>query len=90
MLAGDESSEVAKRVARHPDSPSEALERLTHARDLSTSEPAADAVVSRLCAVLGVDPANTAAIDMLRSQAWWEMTPDDPAVVVALALSPNA
>lgn len=89
VLAGDESSEVAKRVARHPGTPSEALERLTRARDLSTSEPAAAAVASRICAALDVDPANAGAIDYLRDQAWWAMTPDDPAVVLARMLHPN-
>lgn len=38
---------------------------------------------------LGVDPENREAIKYLLNEAYWDMKPGDPAVVVALTLSPN-
>ncbi|HZL81029.1 MAG TPA: hypothetical protein VFC06_03695, partial [Demequina sp.] len=46
--------------------------------------------LTRMCHRLGVDPHNFDAVEELCRQEWWEMTPESPAVVVALALSPNA
>jgi len=89
-LADDEDRYVRQTVAKNPNTPLAAFVPLLHDEVHQVSDSAAGAAGSRICDTLGVDPVNAAAIVALFRQAWWEMTPDDPAVVVALALSPNA
>jgi len=89
-LAGSEDYAVRLAVAGNPGAPAEALGLLA----LDESTMVRDAVYvrapRRIAHALGVDLANAEAIDMLRDQEWWTMTPESPEVVLTLALHPNA
>ena len=77
-------------AAGNPGLPLEALAEMMHDQDRGMRERATAVATARLCEKFGVDESNATAIEALREQAWWDMTPDDPTVLVALALSPNA
>jgi len=91
LLAGDRGTGQRLRVAEHPSTPGETLMML-RARDKASEVrvAAAASVDARICGALGVDESNADALEALRDEEWWDMTPESPAVVVALALSPNA
>ena len=89
-LAGDEKLSVREAVARNQATPGETLVMLADDEQEALRTGARETITARICDTLGVAPENTDAIDLLRDQAWWTMAPDDPAVVVTLALAPNA
>ena len=91
MLAGDEARVVRQSAACNPSAPPEVLAGvLARVERTTTRAYIADVIATRIAAALGVDASNTEAIEYLRDQEWWTMTPESPAVVLALALSPDA
>ena len=90
VLARDGDESVRQRVVNNAGTPAVLLLTLAEDEDSWTRYRARDMIVTRICKTLGVDAENTDAIDTLRDEEWWDMTPESPAVVVALALSPNA
>jgi len=90
-LARDGNEMVRVSVAKNPSTPGEVLSALAGEENTSrVRSTAANLVRARISARLGIDESNTGAIDVLREQAWWEMSPDDPAVVLTKTLHPNA
>ena len=77
-------------MAKHRRASWETLTRLADSEFEDVRDEALPAVVARIRLTLGIDTENTAAIDHLRGHEWWTMKRNDPAVTVALALSPNA
>ena len=90
MLAEDADPEVRIRVAKNPNVPVEVLLALSSDASQYVKGTAAFWTDSRIGVTFGIDRHNTEAISSLREQAWWEMGPDDPAVVLAKTLFPNA
>jgi len=76
-------------VAQNPSAPAEALAIIASSPHPEESAMGARAINARIVATLGVDESNSEAIDALRDQAWWEMTPESTAVVLTKALFPN-
>ena len=88
LVADD--ADVRLSVAENEFTPGNVLAALVGDMNPAVVAAARAVVGPHIAAALGIDASNTAAIDYLRDQAWWDMTRDDPAVALALALSPNA
>jgi len=88
-LATDHDATIRAAVARNPSLPDDALAAMVDDEETSVRVNAREAVTMRLCERLDVPESNTAAIEALREQAWWEMTPGSDAVTITLALHPN-
>jgi len=77
-------------VAGNPNAASETLSALAEYDNDDVKDAANKSINERICATLGVDESNAAAVESLRDQAWWEMTSDSPGAVLAKALYPNS
>jgi len=88
-FASAEDRETRFSVAKNPNLPAPDLVALTQDENDFVRGAALFGVASRICDLLDVDSSNEAAIDILRDQAWWDMTPESPGVILAKALSPN-
>lgn len=76
-------------VAGNPNTASETLVVLAAYDHDDVKDAANESINARICATLGIDESNTDAIAALRDQAWWDMAPESPGVVLAKVLSPN-
>lgn len=87
-LADDEANTVRKAVAANPNTPLRTIAILANDKAgvvLDEAIPARERFIDSL----GIDRGNLAAREHVRAGAWWEMTADDPDVVLARALFPN-
>jgi len=89
-LAKSAPDDVGHYVARNPAAPSETLAALSHHKWSHIRVQARTVADTRICAALAIQDQNIGALDVLRDQAWWEMTADSPAVTLARALFPNS
>jgi len=90
-MVHDRRKEVRRLALTNPKIPEVTVLRAASTdRSEEVRESAWIVALARMCRRLGVDPGNFGAVEDLCRQEWWEMTPESPAVVVALALSPNA
>ena len=89
-LAVDTDFDVREGAASNPGMPPDALSAMVNDEDEDVAAAALANIGDRISEALGVDAANTGAIDFLREQAWWDMKPGDAAVTLARALSPDA
>jgi len=76
-------------VAGNPNAASETLSALAEYDNDDVKDAADKSINARICATFGIDESNTDAIAALRDQAWWDMTPESPGVVLAKVLHPN-
>lgn len=81
---------VQRLAARHANVGSETLLALAQSNVVDVQRIAALSINERIAQRCGVDPENTTAIDALREQAWWEMTPESPEAVLNKTLFPDA
>jgi len=89
VLSRDTALAVRRGVALNPSAPASALVRLSDDPGFLVRKGATQTIAGRICERFGIHPSDVAPIDLLRDQEWWAMTPDDPAVDLALALAPN-
>jgi len=76
-------------AAQNPSLPVASLLRLAQDPQSHVRTGALLSVNARIGVTFGIDRHNTEAINSLREQAWWDMSPDDPAVVLTKTLYPN-
>jgi len=87
------SSDVLKirlRVVTAMSAPGSLLTRLLDDEVPMVAGLARNEIAKRMDERLGVAADNSGAFDALIDDAWWDMTPESPEVVLAIALSPNA
>jgi len=91
VLGRDYRGSVRRKVAANSSASDALVSRLMeYDSDYLVKGTAREAVAARIEARLGVRADNTDAINALLVDAWWDMTPESPEVVLAIALSPNA
>jgi len=90
MLASDVSADVRYSVAMNPAAPPRALAALANDPDVGVRSEARLMAGGRIAEAFAIDLDNAGAIDSLREQTWWEMDADNPAVVLAKTLFPDA
>ena len=80
---------VRRLAARHANVADATLLALAQSNVVDVQRAAAHSIDERIAMRCGVNAENTSAIEALREQAWWEMTPESPEVAVSLALFPD-
>lgn len=89
-LAMDRHASVRSSVVANPTTPGPILLALSTDTNATVRDAALAACNERICDAFAIAPSNAPAIESLREQAWWEMTPESSEVVLAKVLFPDA